>query len=236
MEPEQPFKKHDVWYAVNNTRILLTPSRRLETFGATRVNYYLISELMDSINRIRVREGRIQAQRPQILTPSAYASALLEGFGEEAEKYADWLRQHEGDLHILQYGFVIRKEEISEQIINDPLEAVAERVRLSVEGKDDPMAAVVVGVDHPWEVCLLKLMVDVIRESVPGNVRELQRRRMLENMGGVPRAIRNELEADFSAAALHPEQIKPLGSKLQRYGLFEEYEDRFYALLGPRQG
>lgn len=233
MQADQPFKQHDIWYAVNNTRILLTPARRLETFGATVLNYHLVSELMDSVNRIRIREGRIQAQRPQILTPSAYAGSLLEGFGEEAGKYADWLREHEGDLQILQYGFVISKTEISEEIVTDSLEAVAERVRHRIENGDDPLAAVVVGVDVPWEVCLLKLMVDVIRESAPGNVRDLQRRRLLDNLGGVPRAVRNEIEADFSAAARDASMIKPLGQKLQKYGLFEEYEDRFYSLLKP---
>ncbi len=233
MDSQQPYKKHDIWYAVNNTRILVTPARRLETFGATMVNYRLVSELLDSVNRIRVREGRIQAQRPQIMTPSSYAGSLLDGFGEEAEEYAEWLRQHEGDLHILQYGFVIRKEEVSDEIISDSLEAVTERVCKQVESKGDPLAAVVIGVDEPWEVCLLKLMVDIIRESAPGNVRDMQRRRLLENMDGVPRAVRNEIEADFMEAARDADRIKPLGQKLQKYGLFEEYEDRFYSLLRP---
>ncbi len=235
MQPDQPYKQHDIWYAVNNTRILVTPARRLETFGATILNYHLITELLDSVDRIRIREGRIQAQRPQIMTPSSYAGSLLDGFGEEAEKYADWLRTHEGDLQILQYGFVIRKKEISEEIVSDSLETVCERVCKRIASKDDPMAAVVVGVDEPWEVCLLKLMVDVIRESAPGNVRDIRRRHLLDDVGGVPRAVRNEIEADFAEAARNAERIKPLGQKLQKYGLFEEYEDRFYSLLGPRE-
>ncbi len=235
MQPDQPYKQHDIWYAVNNTRVLVTPARRLETFGATILNYHLITELLDSVDRIRIREGRIQAQRPQIMTPSSYAGSLLDGFGEEAEKYADWLRTHEGDLQILQYGFVIRKKEISEEIVSDSLETVCERVCKRIASKDDPMAAVVVGVDEPWEVCLLKLMVDVIRESAPGNVRDIRRRHLLDDVGGVPRAVRNEIEADFAEAARNAERIKPLGQKLQKYGLFEEYEDRFYSLLGPRE-
>lgn len=235
MQPDQPYKQHDIWYAVNNTRLLVTPARRLETFGTTILNYHLITELLDSVDQIRIREGRIQAQRPQIMTPSSYAGSLLDGFGEEAEQYADWLRKHEGDLQILQYGFVIRKKEISEEIISDSLETVCERVCKRIASKDDPMAAVVVGVDEPWEVCLLKLMVDVIRESAPGNVRDIRRRHLLDDVGGVPRAVRNEIEADFAEAARNAELIKPLGNKLQKYGLFEEYEDRFYSLLGPRR-
>ncbi len=232
MKPKQPYKPHDIWYAVNNTRVLLTPARRLETFGATTVNYHLVSELMDSVEQVRIREGRIKAERPQIITPTSYAGSMLEGFGEDAEQYAEWLRQHESDLRILKYGFVIRKQETSEEIVNDSLKTVSDRVRRRVEARDDPMAAVVVGVDKPWEVCLLKLMVDIIRESVPGNLRDMQRRNLLENVKGTPRAIRNEIESDFAAAASNPDLIKALGRKLQRYGLFDEYEDRFFALLG----
>ena len=59
----------DFWYAVNNTEIVLQPQRQLETFGATMVDYHLISQLMDNANQVRVREGRLQAFRPEIITP-----------------------------------------------------------------------------------------------------------------------------------------------------------------------
>lgn len=69
----------------------MPPKRHLETFGNTIINYYLVSELMDAVGKVRVREGRMQALRPQIITPSAYSSTLLEGFGEQAQKYLEWL-------------------------------------------------------------------------------------------------------------------------------------------------
>ena len=79
----------DFWYAVNNTEVVLAPRRHLETFGNTLINYHMVSELMDNVGQVRVREGRMQALRPQIVTPSAYSSMILEGFGEQAEKYLD---------------------------------------------------------------------------------------------------------------------------------------------------
>lgn len=227
-------KKRDpfnYWYAVNNTEILLMPARRLETFGATILNYHMLSELMDTVNQVRIREGRIQAFRPQIITPSHFSNLLLDGFGKPAEEYASWLQEHAQDLRILQYGFTIKKEEINEHIVSNNIKTVAEEVQKTVKAKDDAFSAVVVGVDNPWEVCLLKLMVDVIRNSAPGNVRDLQRSHMLDVDKGVPRAIRIEIEEGFSAAAKNPSLVKSLGKKLQRYGLFEEYEDRFFALL-----
>jgi hypothetical protein len=221
----------DFWYAVNQTEILLMPARRLETFGATLVNYSMISEPMDSAHQTRVREGRIQAFRPQILTPQSYVNSLLEGFGKEAEAYAEWLRDHARDMHVLRYGFQIRKEETQDLLLTESMETVKDQVRERVKAKGDPMAAVLTGVDHPWEVCLLKLMSDVIRYSAPGNVRELERRRLFDDAGGLPRGVRDELELDFRHASRDARLVKPLGAKLQQYGVFEEYQDRFFALL-----
>lgn len=225
----------DFWYAVNNTRIIVMPPRRLETFGATILNYHMISELMDTAGQVRIREGRIHAYRPQIITPSSLPSEVLEGFGPEAERYAQWLQDHPQELRILQYGFKIRKEEINQHIVTDALNAVMERVEKAVRTKDDPLAAVVLGVDEPWEVCLLKLMVDVSGNSFSGNIRELERRRMFDLSDGVPRAVREEIEEDFQKAARNSSLVKPLGNKLQKYGLFKEYEDRFFALVNGQR-
>ena len=227
-------EKHDAfdfWYAVNQTEILVMPARRLETFGATLVNYSKISEPMDRVHQTRVREGRIQAFRPQILTPQSYVESLLEGFGKEAEAYAEWLRDHSQELHVLRYGFQIRKEETQDLLLAESFDTVKNQVQERVRAKNDPMAAVVAGVDHPWEVCLIKLMADVIRYSAPGNVRELERRRLFDDAGGLPRGVREELEADFRAASRDARLIKSLGAKLQKLGVFEEYQDRFFALV-----
>lgn len=224
----------DFWYALNNTRVVLLPGRRLETFGATLLQYHLVSEYPDTVDKIRIRIGRIQAQRPVILTPSALPSGMLEGFGEAAERYMEWLREHEQDLHILQYGFVIKKEEISEETVTDKLDAVVDRVVNDVRQRNDPFAAVLVGVDSPWEVSLLKMMMDVISHSLPGNVREMQRKNLFGRAGGGDGVTRQELETDFEAAARNPALIHDLGKKLMKCGLFSEYEDRFFALLQAR--
>ena len=52
-------KQFDFWYAVNNTELLSTPTSRLETFGDTIVNYYLVSELMDNIDKAMSSMKRI---------------------------------------------------------------------------------------------------------------------------------------------------------------------------------
>ena len=49
----------DFQYALENTHVLHEPDRRIDTFGTTQFEFQLVSELMDSVSAVRVREGRI---------------------------------------------------------------------------------------------------------------------------------------------------------------------------------
>ena len=53
----------DVQYAINNTKVIVSPERRIATFGTTSFHFYLVTELMDSVNEIRVRDGKISEVR-----------------------------------------------------------------------------------------------------------------------------------------------------------------------------
>jgi len=224
-------KAFDFWYAVNNTRIVMLPSRHLETFGTTVLHYHLVCEMMDSVGQTRVREGRMQASRPQIITPSAYSQTILDGFGDEARQYIDWLRDHETEVRILQYGYTLKKELYNEHLVSEGADTVAERVEKEVRERNDPMSAVLVGVDEPWDVCLVKLFWEVIRQSVGPNVRELEGRHLFDDSGGIPQGVREDIERLFELAVHDEALIKVLGKRLHDAGLFEEYEDRFFSLV-----
>jgi hypothetical protein len=221
----------DFWYAVNNTEIVLPPRRHLETFGNTLINYFLVSELMDTVGQVRVREGRMHATRPRIITPAAYSKLILEGFGEQAEQYLEWLREHEDRVHVLQYGYTLRQESFSEEIVNDKIEAVVARVKSDVDRRKDPFSAVVKGVDAPWDVCLVRLFWQVIRDSVQANYREMAARRLFDMKDGIPLAVREEIEEAFKAAAADRGRIRQLGALLQQHGVFDQYQDRFFSLV-----
>ncbi len=221
----------DFWFAVNNTEIVVPPKRHLETFGNTIINYHLVSELMDSVGKVRVREGRMQALRPQIITPSSYSTLMLEGFGEQAQQYLEWLKEHEDTVRILRYGYTLKQEAFSEQVVSDTAETVLERVKAEVANKKDPFAAVVKGVDDPWDVCLVRLFWTVIQNSAQANIRELHERRMFEMQDGLPAGLREEIEKGFQAAAKDASLIKPLGKMLQDHGIFDRYQDRFFNLV-----
>ena len=169
----------DFHYAVENTKVILAPQGKIATFGSTSFRFYLISELMDRVNEVRVRDGRIHADRPQILTPEYFSRLLLEGFGEKAEKYAEQLREQAQNLAILRYGFQFRKTDVTERMFRDPIEAVVARTRSEVEHLQEPLSAIIQGVDDAWEVCLLKFTVDLIEKSAGGNLGDFRRRGLI---------------------------------------------------------
>lgn len=221
----------DFHYAVMNTEIVVAPRKSIETFGNTIINYSLVAETMDDVGKVRIREGRMQAFKPQIIMPSSYSNLITEGFGEEARQYLEWLREHEDDIRILQYGYSLKQEAFSEEIVAGPMSAVLERVKKDAESKGDPFRAVLTGVDSLWDVCLVRLFWVVTRASVEDNVRELNERKLFELDEGIPAGVKQEIEGAFAAALQNPALVKPLGSLLKRHGLFERYQDRFFALV-----
>ncbi len=56
-------------------------------------------------------------------------------------------------------------------------------------------------------------------------------RKLFERQEGIPAGVREEIETAFAAAAADTRKIRDLGSLLQRHGLFEQFQDRFFALV-----
>ena len=176
------FTADDFQYALENTQVLLAPKQQIATFGNTHFRFHLLTESMDKINEIKVREGTIHAERPVLLTPEHHAKILLENFGEKAEEFADWLRTSGGSMaSVLKYGFQFRRSQVREQLFHDSIERVSERVctEVSAGQEHDPLSAVIRGVDDAWEVCLLKFTVDLVRGSAAGNAGDLRRKGLL---------------------------------------------------------
>jgi hypothetical protein len=166
-------------YAIENTQVILAPEQNIATFGTTSFHFYLVSELMDRVNEVRVRNGKIHADRPQILTPDHFSRLLLEGFGEKAQNYIDQLRERARQFAVLRYGFQFRKTDVSERMFRDPIEAVIARTKSEVEDKEEPLSAVIQGVDDAWEVCLLKFTIDLIERSAGGNIGDFRNRGLI---------------------------------------------------------
>ncbi len=176
------FTADDFQYALENTRVLLAPQRHIATDGSTRFRFRLLTESMDRVNEVRVRDGTVDAERPQILTPAHHAQLLLDNFGEKAREFAEWLQQAGGQTAaVLKYGFRFRRSEISQHVVHASIETVGERLCAEVAAAhdDEPLSAVLRGVDDAWEVCLLKFTMDLVQGSAASNVQDFRRRGLL---------------------------------------------------------
>ena len=124
--------EHSFRYAAQSARVVVSPKNIIETFGTTSFRFIHVSELMDSVNRVRVRDGSIEAERPRIVSPHTLRKLALEGFGEDARHFADFLEANAEHFKLLRYGFRFRKTDIKEEIVHESIETVIEIGRAHV--------------------------------------------------------------------------------------------------------
>jgi hypothetical protein len=173
----------DIHYALETTRVLREPDTRIQTFGETRFEFQLISELMDRVGEVRIRTGEVEAQRPRILRPDAYRDIELDGFDPSARGKLDRLiekfRDEGKDLAFLQYGFQFRRGTVHEEIVHDTLDSVRERVLDDIRRSGNPSRAIIEGVDDAWEISILKFSFEMIMRSQEINAFDFKRRGMI---------------------------------------------------------
>ena len=173
----------NIHYALETTRVLREPDHRIQTFGETRFEFQLISELMDQVGRVRIRTGEVEAQRPRILKPDAFSDFQFDGFNPSAhakfERMLEKFRAEGKDLAFLQYGFHFRRGAVHEEVVNEPMESVRERVMDDIRRTGNPSLAVIEGVDDAWEICILKFSFEMILRSHEINAFDFKRRGLI---------------------------------------------------------
>ena len=173
----------DIQYALATTKVLHEPDRRIDTFGETRFEFQLLSELMDDVGQVRIRSGEMDAQRPRIMRPEAYRDVELDGFDDETrekfERMVEKFRSEGRDMAFLQYGFRFRRGKVREEIVHEPLAQVRERVLEELRISGNPALAVIEGVDDTWEISILKFSFEMIMRSQEINAFDFKRRGLL---------------------------------------------------------
>jgi len=220
--------------AVKHTEILRLPKRSLATFGTTNIYYYLVtepaySELWEGVIETVVREGRVIAERPRIVTP--YYLSRLEGFSSDARKYFDMLiRAHGANVPGLFYTYKNEPKELT--IVSDNLLSVVNKLNDEIDKRGDPLTSIIKGEDELWDVSLMKFIYEMTRSSLRDNVLQMGARGLLDiDSSGVPVDARLRIEELFrtvSRGEIDPSELK---AELDRWDLFEEYEDRFFAIF-----
>jgi len=225
-------------YAIMRTEILRPPKQSLYTFGTTNIYYYLVtepvySELIRDITETVVREGRIIAERPRIVTP--YYLTHLEGFGSEARRYFEALvKEHGSNIRGLFYTYKNEPKELN--IVSDNLRSVVDKLNAEIDRRGDPLAAIIKGEDELWDVSLLKFIYEVTKSSLQDNLMQLGSRGLLNiDAAGIPVDARVRVDELFEKVVKGESEPGELKDELDRWGLFEEYEDRFFNIFKKRR-
>ncbi len=220
--------------AAARTQVARPPRQHLATFGTTTVQYYLVTEpayhdLFPGFEECVIRQGKVVSERPTIVTPSYMLN--LEGFSTEARRYMESLAQHLGP-HSPGILYRYRNEPQSTEVVSGAVPAVARRIGDDLDKRGEATAAVVVGADEMWDVSLLKFIYEYTNASLASNVNEMQAMGLLnpDPSTDVPRGAIDRIEQLFSEVAhgLDPGVLK---RELDRWGLWERYQDRFLALF-----
>ncbi len=224
--------------AVKHTEILRAPKQSLATFGTTNIYYYLVtepiySELVKNVTETVVREGRVIAERPRIVTP--YYLSRLEGFSSEARRYFDELiKTHGPNTPGLFYTYKNEPKELN--IVSDNLLSVVDKLNAEIDKRGDPLTSIIKGEDEFWDVSLMKFIYEMTRSSLRNNLWQMGSRGLLDiDAGGIPVDARVRIDELFRKVSSGESEPHELKAELDRWNLFEEYEDRFFNIFKKRR-
>jgi hypothetical protein len=213
-------------YALQNTEMVRTPQQTLTTFGSSVIDYYVVTELVGNI--AVVRDGKVVAERPKIVTPAYLTN--VEGFSEQARRYiAMMAREHPYESGIF---YRYKNEPKGMNVVSEPVAQVISKISSQIDEAHNPLSTIIRGVEELWDVSLLMFIYELTTKSVGTNVSEFSRRGFLDvDETGVPQGARHHIEELFEQATDNLSRAPQLVLELNRWGLFPEYQDRFFALF-----
>ena len=233
-------------YAFEHTEILRRPKQLISTFGSSVIHYYVLTEPVyseftrDNLETV-VREGKVSWYQPKLLT-STYM-LRIEGFSREAKNAFEILASQYPDLAGILYKFKVDKELDEMNFVSGPLLAVAENINNKIDKKGDSLCAVIKGVSGLWDVSLSKFILDMMARSlysaqIPDftsrgfvGTNQIGQAIITKDRHGVPVAAREEIERLFNLTKKGELEPIKLKEELDNWGLFEQYQDRFFSLF-----
>ena len=164
-----------------------------------------------------------------MVTP--YYLSHLEGFSPEARRYFDMLaKQPSSNIAGLFYSY--RNEPKEMTIVSDSLPSVVNRLSDEIDQRGDPLASIIKGEDTLWDVSLMKFIYEMTGSSMHHNLLQMGAKGLLNiDSSGIPTDARVRIEELFRQAASGEREPRDLKEELDRWDLFEEYEDRFFNLF-----
>jgi hypothetical protein len=213
-------------YALEHTELVRAPQQSLSTFGSSVIDYYVVTELVGNLSV--VRDGKVHAERPKIVTPAYLVN--VEGFSEQAKKYIAMMARERPYESGIFYRY--KNEPKGMDVVSEPAGQVISKLSSQIEEERNPLSTIIKGVEEVWDVSLLMFIYELTTRSVRTDVAEFSRRGFLDTDGsGVPQGARDYIEELFEQASRSLSRAPELALELNRWGLFQEYQDRFFALF-----
>jgi hypothetical protein len=150
------------------------------------------------------------------------------------------------DLAGLLYKMNYRKESISTFTISRELEKAEAEIRDKIDqddDKDDNLTVIIKGVDELWDVSLMKFIQNlVVKSAYKSQLPDYEEKGFLStddqgysvvtrNLEGLPIAASEEIEKMFEMVKNGDEDPSRLKKELDRWGVFNAYQDRFFDLF-----
>jgi hypothetical protein len=198
----------------------------LATFGSSVIDYYVVTELIGNISV--VRDGKVIAERPKIVTPAYLVN--VEGFSQQAKRYIAMMARERPYESGIFYRY--KNEPKGMNVVSEPIKQVISKLSSQIEEEHNPLGTIIRGVEELWDVSLLMFIYELTTKSVRTNVSEFGRRGFFEmDESGVPQGARDYIEELFEQATRNLSRVPELVVELNRWSLFPEYQDRFFALF-----
>jgi hypothetical protein len=213
-------------YALENTELVRAPQQTLATFGSSVIDYYVVTELIGNISV--VRDGKVIAERPKIVTPAYLVN--VEGFSQQAKRYIAMMARERPYESGIFYRY--KNEPKGMNVVSEPIKQVISKLSSQIEEEHNPLGTIIRGVEELWDVSLLMFIYELTTKSVRTNIAEFDRRGFLDiDAGGVPQGARDYIEELFEQSTRNLSRVPELVIELNRWSLFPEYQDRFFALF-----
>jgi len=213
-------------HAIENTLVIRPPKQQLATFGSTNVYYYMVTALMEEVHI--VREGRVIAAKPKIVTPAYLVN--LEGFSGPAKRYLQIIAEQNPHEPGILYSY--KNETGQMNIVSQPEAAVLDKINQLIDDRSDPLSAIIKGVEEMWDVSLLKFTFELTSGSVYHNFSEFYNQgRFVPDKGGVPKDALSNIEELFELTRRDTSRAPELINELHGWNLWSQYQDRFLRLF-----
>ena len=210
---------------IKQIQLIKLPSLKISSFGETSYIYYIVTNDKNTHQSI-IREGSLILNKPLIIGYDNFKE-VFQGFSDDTLKNVEALFDEVGNqLKLLGYQFkqVIREKWVEKQILPYTLKDLKAKVG------GNPMSAILIGNEEQWELPIVRLTSEIIKRSLKINIKEFEEKGYFDKNGVAPK-IYEKIETLFSQSLTDKNKIKDLGQLLQRYHLFEEYEERFFSLF-----